>query len=122
MTALYLAVDKGHVDIVRLLLEKGANIEAVNNVSNRTCMPVCLSICLPIYILILVIASVIVLYVHACVYLHYVFITTTILMTLCLFFLSLYSDRYIIICLYCSILYCTLLNFYGCMYVGGCCC
>ena len=42
MTALYYAVDKGHVDIVRLLLERGANVEAVNNVSNRTCMPVCL--------------------------------------------------------------------------------
>ena len=42
MTALYCAAAQGHVDIVRLLLEKGANIEAVNNVSNRTCMPVCL--------------------------------------------------------------------------------
>ena len=42
MTALYCAAVQGHVDIVRLLLEKGANIEAVNNVSNRTSMTVCL--------------------------------------------------------------------------------
>ena len=43
MTALYLAaVQGGHVDIVRLLLERGGNIEAVNNVSNRTSMTVCL--------------------------------------------------------------------------------
>ena len=33
MTALYWAADKGHLEVVRLLLERGADIQATNNVS-----------------------------------------------------------------------------------------
>ena len=43
--------DNDHLEVVRLLLERGANVEAVNNVSNRTCMFVlyvrtCVYLCL----------------------------------------------------------------------------
>ena len=80
MTALHLAVDKGHLDIVRLLLEKGANIKAVNNVSNRPCMTVCLpanmSACVCVYVCVICM--------HMCV-LAFDFITIIILIILCLF-------------------------------------
>ena len=33
MTALHNAADKGHLEVVSLLLDRGANIEATNNVS-----------------------------------------------------------------------------------------
>ena len=67
MTALHCAAAKGHLDIVRLLLERGAYAEAVNNVSNRTSMPVCLPANI---ILVCVFVFVYVLYVRTCVYLH----------------------------------------------------
>ena len=80
MTALHLAVDKGHLDIVRLLLEKGANIKAVNNVSNRTCM----TVCLPANMSACVCVCVCVICMHMCV-LAFDFITIIILIILCLF-------------------------------------
>ena len=33
MTALYYAANKGHLEVVRLLLERGANVQAEDNVS-----------------------------------------------------------------------------------------
>ena len=32
-TALYYAANKGHLEVVRLLLERGANVQAEDNVS-----------------------------------------------------------------------------------------
>ena len=49
MTALLLAAYNGHADVIRVLLEAGASIEAKNNVSKRisicTCVCVCVCVC-----------------------------------------------------------------------------
>ena len=50
MTALHNAAGNGHLEVARLLIERGAKLEAVNNVSNITCTSVCLcvSVCLSV--------------------------------------------------------------------------
>ena len=45
MTALHNAAGNGHLEMARLLIERGAKLEAVNNVSNITCTSVCVSVC-----------------------------------------------------------------------------
>ena len=45
MTALHNAAGNGHLEVARLLIERGAKLEAVNNVSNITCTSVCVSVC-----------------------------------------------------------------------------
>ena len=46
MTALHNAAGNGHLEVARLLIERGAKLEAVDNVSNITCTSVCVSVCL----------------------------------------------------------------------------
>ena len=49
MTALMLAAANGHSDIIKVLLEAGASIEAKDDVSKRificTCVCVCVCVC-----------------------------------------------------------------------------
>ena len=49
MTALMLAAMYGHADVIKLLLEAGASIEAKDDVSKRisicTCVCVCVCVC-----------------------------------------------------------------------------
>ena len=40
-TALYWAASKGHLDIVALLLDRGADIAAADNVSDLICIVCC---------------------------------------------------------------------------------
>ena len=46
-TALMNAADRGHSEVVKLLLEAGASVEAKDNVSKRisTCTCVCVCVC-----------------------------------------------------------------------------
>ena len=49
MTALMLAAMYGHADVIKLLLEAGASIEAKDDVSKRisicTCVCICVCVC-----------------------------------------------------------------------------
>ena len=45
MTALILAAEKGHTDIIKLLLEAGASIEAKSTVSKRISICTCVCVC-----------------------------------------------------------------------------
>ena len=47
MTALMLAAEKGHTDVIKVLIDAGADIEAKNNVSKRIsiCTFVCVCVC-----------------------------------------------------------------------------
>ena len=44
MTSLMLAAEKGHADIIRILLEAGASIEAKDTVSKR--ISICTCVCI----------------------------------------------------------------------------
>ena len=54
MTALHDAARDGNVEVTRLFIDKGVNIQAEDYVSNRicisVCLPVCLSVCLRVYL------------------------------------------------------------------------
>ena len=45
MTPLMLAAEKGHADIIRILLEAGASIEAKSTVSKRISICTCVCVC-----------------------------------------------------------------------------
>ena len=53
MTALIWAAQDGHTDIIKLLLEAGASIEAKDDVSKRisicTCVCVCVCVCVILF-------------------------------------------------------------------------
>ena len=51
MTALMLAAVNGHSDIVNLLLEAGASIEAKSTVSKRISICTCVYVCVCVFVL-----------------------------------------------------------------------
>ena len=45
MTSLMLAASDGHADVIKLLIDAGAAIEAKNSVSERISICTCVSVC-----------------------------------------------------------------------------